>query len=104
MCVSLLMFLQNRYHITATTDIDVLKNLIKTLEFDLIIMDTDPSRQIEDICINIKNETKIPVIMTYVYRDNLKESDINIRKLVNSVFYKPYDFNEVSMKLSSLVA
>jgi DNA-binding response OmpR family regulator len=104
MCVSLLMYLQNRYNITATTDLDVLKNIIRTSEFDLVILDTEPSSKIEDICIEIKSELKIPVILTYVYKNQLKDFDYNIRKYVNTIFYKPFDLNEVSMKLSALVA
>ena len=104
MCVSLLMYLQNRYNITATTDLDVLKNVIHTSEFDLVILDTEPSVKIEDFCKEIKNEIKIRVILTYVYKNQLKDFDFKIRKYVNTIFYKPFDLNEVSMKLSALVA
>jgi DNA-binding response OmpR family regulator len=104
MCVSLLMYLQNRYNITATTDLNVLKNVIQTSEFDLIILDTEPSVKIEDFCKKIKSDIKIPVILTYVYKNQLKDFDFNIRKYVNTIFYKPFDLNEVSMKLSALVA
>jgi DNA-binding response OmpR family regulator len=98
------MYLQNRYNITATTDLNVIKNIIHTSEFDLIIMDTEPSIKIEDLCKEIKSEIKIPVILTYVYKNQLKDSDFNIRKYVSTIFYKPFDLNEVSMKLSALVA
>jgi DNA-binding response OmpR family regulator len=98
------MYLQNRYNITATTDLNVLKNVIHTSEFDLVILDTEPSVKIEDFCKEIKNEIKIPVILTYVYKNQLKDFDFKIRKYVNTIFYKPFDLNEVSMKLSALVA
>jgi DNA-binding response OmpR family regulator len=98
------MYLQNRYNITATTDLEVLKNVIHTSEFDLVILDTEPSVKIEDFCKKIKCEIKIPVILTYVYKNQLKDFDFNIRKYVNTIFYKPFDLNEVSMKLSALVA
>ena len=104
MCVSLLMYLQNLYNITATTDLDVLKNVINTSDFDLVILDTEPSAKIEEFCKKIKCEIKIPVILTYVYKNQLKDFDFNIRKYVNTIFYKPFDLNEVSMKLSALVA
>lgn len=104
MCVSLLMYLQNRYNITATTDLSVLKNIVHTSDFDLIILDTEPSVKIEDFCKEIKTEINIPVILTYVYKNQLKDLDFTIRKYVNSIFYKPFDLNEVSMKLSALVA
>jgi DNA-binding response OmpR family regulator len=98
------MYLQNRYNITATTDLEVLKNVIHTSDFDLVILDTEPSTKIEDFCKKIKCEIKIPVILTYVYKNQLKDFDFNIRKYVNTIFYKPFDLNEVSMKLSALVA
>jgi DNA-binding response OmpR family regulator len=98
------MYLQNRYNITATTDLNVLKNVINTSDFDLVILDTEPSAKIEDFCKKIKCEIKIPVILTYVYKNQLKDFDFNIRKYVNTIFYKPFDLNEVSMKLSALVA
>ncbi len=104
MCVSLLMYLQNRYNITATTDIEVLKKIIHSADFDLVILDTDPSAKIENICMEIKSGMNIPVILTYVYRNQLKDLDFTIRKYVNSIFYKPFDLNEVSLKLSALVA
>jgi len=104
MCVSLLMFLQNRYNITATTDIEVLKKIIHSTDFDLVILDTDPSQKIENICMEIKSKINIPVILTYVYRNQLKDLDYTIRKYVNTIFYKPFDLNEVSLKLSALVA
>ena len=104
MCVSLLMYLQNLYNITATTDIEVLKNIIHSADFDLIILDTDPSVKIENICMKIKSEINIPVILTYVYRNQLKDLDFTIRKYVNTIFYKPFDLNEVTLKLSALVA
>lgn len=98
------MYLQNRYNITATTDIEVLKKIIRSADFDLIILDTDPSAKIENICMEIKSEINIPVILTYVYRNQLKDYDFTIRKYVNTIFYKPFDLNEVSLKLSTLVA
>jgi DNA-binding response OmpR family regulator len=98
------MYLQNRYNITATTDLSVLKNIVHTSDFDLIILDTEPSVKIEGFCKEIKDEINIPVILTYVYKNQLKDFDFTIRKYVNSIFYKPFDLNEVSLKLSALVA
>ena len=102
LCYSLLMYLQDRYHVTTTTDIDVLKAIVHQ-GFDLILIDTEPSVEIEKLCEIVHNRFNIPVILTYVFKNQLEEIDATIRKYVSSVFYKPYDLTEVYNKLNSLV-
>lgn len=104
MCYSLLMYLQETYRVTTTTDLDILKNIVTNSGFDLIILDAEPSSKVEEICKSIKDsQMKTPVILTYVYNTRMKESETKIRKYINSIFYKPFDLNEVSLKLSALV-
>jgi DNA-binding NtrC family response regulator len=103
MCYSLLMYLQDRYKVTTTTDLKVLKAVLNSSAFDLVIMDTEPSEDVEVFCKELKFTADIPVILTYVYKRQIANSDNSIRQYVSSVFYKPFDLNEVSMKLSSLV-
>jgi DNA-binding NtrC family response regulator len=102
MCYSLLMFLQDRYKVTTTTDLNVLKAVVNSSAFNLVIMDTEPSEEIELFCKELKATADIPVILTYVFKSQMETSDNNIRQYVSSVFYKPFDLNEVSMKLTSL--
>ncbi len=100
---SFLLYLQNIYDVTVTTDLNVIKMLTQNSDVDLIIIDSDPDKEIESFCENLKfTNTKLPVIIFYVYKDNIKELDSSIRKYVDSIFYKPYDFNEVSKLVSSL--
>lgn len=100
---SFLMYLQNIYDVTVTTDLNVIKMLSSKSEVDLVIIDSEPNKEIETFCENLKESNKkLPVIIFYVYKDKIKELDNNIRKYVNSIFYKPYDFNEVSKLVSSL--
>ncbi len=97
------MYLQNMYDVTVTTDLSVIKMLIGNSNVDLIIIDSEPSKEIEVFCEGIKeSNNKLPVIIFYVYKDKIKEFDNNIRKYVNTIFYKPYDFNEVSKLVNSL--
>jgi DNA-binding response OmpR family regulator len=103
MCYSLLMYLQDRYKVTTTTDLDVLKAVVNTSAFDLIIMDSEPSPEVELFCKEVKEATNTPVILTYVYKRQIESFDSKIRPYVSSVFYKPFDLNEVSMKLSALM-
>ena len=98
------MFLQDKYNITTTTDLEVVKCISKNSDVDLVLMDTEPSPLTEGLCKNIKNKnSNLPIILTYVYKKQFAESDKKIRKMVNSVFYKPYDLNEIAVKMSSLI-
>ncbi len=104
MCFSLLMYLQDSYSVTTTTDLEVFKNVVNSSNLDLVIMDAEPSEKVELICKNIKdNFPKVPVILTYVYKNQLKDLENKIRQFVNSIFYKPFDLNEVSTKLTALM-
>ncbi|MFO7447891.1 MAG: hypothetical protein R6W90_16125 [Ignavibacteriaceae bacterium] len=103
MCYSLLMYLQDKFNVTTTTDIDIVRSLTKNPAFDIILIDAEPSADLESICKTIKDSGKsIPVILTYVYQNHMKDMDTTIRRYVNSVFYKPFDLNEVSKSLTSL--
>ena len=98
------MFLQDKYNITTTTDLEVVKSVSKNSEIDLILMDSEPSPFVEKLCENIKSKnSNLPIILTYVYKKQFSESDKNIRKIVNSIFYKPYDLNEIAVKMNSLI-
>lgn len=103
MCLSLIMYLQNSYNITTTTDLEVLREIVKTPGFDLLILDTEPSKKIEAFCENIRKDgLDIPIVFTYVYQSQIKDFETNIRKYANSIFYKPFDLNEVTKHLSEL--
>ncbi len=104
MCYSLLMYLQNSYKITATTDLDVLESIFANSNFDVVIMDAEPTEKVADLCKKLKtSNNSTPVILTYVYRSQIKELENGIKQYVNSIFYKPFDLNEVSSKLSALM-
>ena len=104
MCVSLLMYLQDKYNITTTTDLEIVKSVSDNSEVHLVLMDTEPSPLIENLCENIRSKnSNLPIILTYVYKKQFSEYDKKIRKKVNSIFYKPYDLNEIAVKVSSLV-
>lgn len=105
LCLSLLVYLQDKYVITTTTDLSIVKAIADGSNFNLLLMDTEPSGVIENICEGIKSkDTNIPIILTYVYKTQFSEFEEKIKKLVSSIFYKPYDLNEISLKLNSLMA
>ncbi|RPI74345.1 MAG: response regulator [Ignavibacteriales bacterium] len=103
--LSLLMFLQSNYNITTTTDIVDLKAIASSFSSDLIILDSPPTIDIETLCKEIKEfNPKTPIILLYVFDNKLKIPDENIRKYVNSVFYKPFDLDNVTKQLSVLTS
>ncbi len=102
MSFSFLMFLQNRYNITLTTDLRDFELISKNTSFDIILMDAEPNKETESICRNIQRLKTIPVILFYVYSSDFKEFDQKIRKYVRTIFYKPFDLFEVSNTLDLL--
>lgn len=103
MCYSLLMYLQDNYRVTTTTDIDVLNEIIDNAVFDLVILDAEPSKKVVEFCKKVNDiNSKTPLVLTYVFNNRAKDLESNIRQYVKTIFYKPFDLSEVSIKLSSL--
>lgn len=103
-CLSLLMYFQNDYSVTASTNLNILKAIDNSVKIDLVIMDAEPTKEVEDVCKILKEKNpEIPIILTYVYGNNSKSFDKNIRKYANSIFYKPFDLSEVTKQLSALL-
>lgn len=104
MCISLLIYLEYGYKVTTTTDLQVLDSLTSNSSFDLVILDVEPLPEVEEIVLNIKNRLPLTnVVLTYVYKTQLKEYDRSIRKYVSSVFYKPVDLHEIASKIPALM-
>ncbi len=98
------MYLQNDYSVTTTTNLDVLRVMAKYITFDMVIIDAEPSKAIETTCKEIREQnSSIPIILTYVYENNSKVFDSNLRKYASSIFYKPFDLTEVTKELTGLL-
>jgi len=104
LCVSLLLYFQDRYKVTTTTDLDILQVIAVKPGCDLIIIDAEPDLNIEHLCriIRQRNE-KATLILTYVYKSSLQDMEKNIRLTTDAVFYKPVDLVEVTKKLNQIV-
>jgi DNA-binding response OmpR family regulator len=97
------MYLQESYSVTATTNLDAISSFAVS-GFDLIIIDDSPNKKIIELCKKLKEiKPSVPVILTYVFDKRIKEFEPSLRKYVTSIFYKPYDLNEVTMKMASLM-
>jgi DNA-binding response OmpR family regulator len=104
LCYSLLMYLQTQYKVVATTDMEVVSSLVCSGSADLVIMDTEPDVDLLSKCEQFKKcKSEVPLILTYVFNNRVKESEVKIKKFVNEIFYKPFDLNEISSKLPSLL-
>jgi len=104
LCYSLLMYLQTQYKVVATTDMEVVSSLICSGSADLVIMDTEPDANVIVKCEQFKKcKSEVPLILTYVFNDRVKESEGKIKKFINEIFYKPFDLNEISLRIPSLL-
>jgi len=103
--LSLLMYLQPNYSITTTTDIDDLKAICSSFSCDLIILDAPPSSEMEKLCKDLKLfKSETPIVLLYVFDNKFKTFEHNLRKYVTSVFYKPFDLDNVTQQLSMLTS
>ena len=104
-CLSLLIYLQNEYNVTTTTNFNILKDITNCIKFDLIIIDSEPTKSIETFCKETNEQHPCtPIVFTYVFKNNNKVIEKNLRKYTNSIFYKPVDLYEISKHLESLLA
>jgi DNA-binding response OmpR family regulator len=104
LCYSLLMYLQTQYKVVATTDLEVVQSLICNKSADLVILDSEPSSDVQIKCEQFKKcRAEVPVILTYVFNNRIKDFETTIKKYVNEIFYKPFDLNEISARISTLL-
>ncbi len=97
------MYLQNDFDVTTTTNLDVLKMLTEGKDFDLLILDTELSKEIVLFCKEFReNNSDVPLLLTYVYENHNKTFDPDIRQYATTVFYKPFDLSEVTKQLAVL--
>jgi response regulator RpfG family c-di-GMP phosphodiesterase len=98
------MYLQTQYKVVATTDMEVVSSLVCNGSADLVIMDTEPNSEVLNKCELFKKcKSEVPLILTYVFNNRVKEPEGKIKKFVNEIFYKPFDLNEISLKIPSLL-
>ncbi len=98
------MYLQESYSVTATTNIKAISAFAESSRFDVIVLDDSPNDRIVELCKDLKEKNPdTPVILTYVFDNKIKELEQSLRKYVSTIFYKPYDLNEVTVKMASLM-
>lgn len=104
LCYSLLVYLQDKYNVTVSTDFHVLKSITKNNNFDLLIIDSEPDSKIEQLCEELKlNSSPLKVILTYVYDKKMNAAELRIRKYISTILYKPFDLTEISKSFPDIL-
>jgi DNA-binding response OmpR family regulator len=104
LCASLLMFFNERYTVTTTTDLHTLEEILHTLSFDLLVIDAEPGDQVEALCKRMhENGRHVPIILTYVYTIKYRDKESELRNYIEAIFYKPIDLFEVTQKIEHLL-
>ncbi|MBV6446234.1 MAG: hypothetical protein LC102_12750 [Ignavibacteriales bacterium] len=99
-CASVLMYFEKKYAVTTTNDFCQIETFLKSYDFDMLIIDSQPNEKIEQL---IKQIEPMPIIMTYVFTRNILSLESQIRGYVNAILYKPFDFEEMSGKIDILL-
>lgn len=98
------MYLQDSYLVTTTTNLDAVEAMVSGIGFDLVVLDGHPSDRLEKVCVKIREISKnLPIVLTYVYKNQFKDSEERLRKLVTHIFYKPFELGELTAKLPAIV-
>lgn len=104
LCYSLLVYLQDRYNVTSSTDLNILKSLSRNGDFDLLVIDSEPDVGVEQLCSEIKKSNPdLKIILTYVYDKKMNLAENRVKKIITGVLYKPYDLTEFTKFLPSIV-
>lgn len=105
LCYSLLVYLQDRYNVTSSTDLKILKSLSQNGDFDLLVIDSEPDSRVEQLCAEIRNSNpKLKIILTYVYDKKMNLAESRVKKIITGVLYKPYDLTEFTKFLPSIIS
>jgi DNA-binding NtrC family response regulator len=104
LCYSLLVYLQDKYNVTVSTDFHVLKSLTRNNDFDLLIIDSEPDSKTEQLCAKInESSSHLKVILTYVYDQKMSAAEKRIRKYTSTILYKPFDLTEISKSFPDIL-
>jgi PleD family two-component response regulator len=104
-CFSLSMLFEDRYNVVTTTNPGMLESCVGTYAADLVLVDASPSETLIGQFAKLRTHNeRIPIILLYVYSQKSVEMDKAIRTHVDSVFYKPFEIEAVSQRISELLS
>jgi DNA-binding NtrC family response regulator len=104
LCYSLLIYLQDKYNVTSSTDFNVLSSLSENGDFDLFIIDSEPNSKLEKLCSTIKKSSpNLKIVLTYVYSKKNSAAENRIRDYISTVFYKPFDLTDITKTIPDII-
>ena len=104
LCYSLLIYLQDKYNVTSSTDFNVLSSLAENSDFDLFIIDSEPNPKLEKLCSDIKKSSpNLKIVLTYVYSKKNSDAENRIRDYISTVFYKPFDLTDITKTIPDII-
>jgi DNA-binding NtrC family response regulator len=104
LCYSLLIYLQDKYNVTSSTDFNVLSSLAENGDFDLFIIDSEPNSKLEKLCSTIKKSSpNLKIVLTYVYSKKNSAAENRIRDYISTVFYKPFDLTDITKTIPDII-
>lgn len=104
-CLSLSMLFGDRYRVLTASGLSVLQEGVEGRGIDLILVDEEPSRRMVDRIDAFRHlNPSLPIIILYVYSPKDVDLDSDLRKAVDSVFYKPFEIVTVSKRVDDLLS
>ncbi|MEO8166936.1 MAG: hypothetical protein ABI623_01725 [bacterium] len=104
-CFSLAMLFQNKFNVITTTDPLTIESFVVHYSANLLIVDAVPSEKMREQMHALKQlNHELPIIALYVYSSRGAHLDQDVRKVVDSVFYKPFDLPAVSKRINDLLS
>jgi DNA-binding response OmpR family regulator len=104
-CFSLSMLFEDRYNVVTTTNPGMLESCVGTYAADLVLVDASPTQALMGQFAKLRtSNARIPIILLYVYSQKSVEMDKAIRTHVDSVFYKPFEIEAVSKRITELLS
>lgn len=104
-CDSLAMFFGDRYDVLTTDDMVEMESIAGEHRANLVLVDAGPSRRFLERLEKIRaRDPRVPIIVFYVYSAKDVDLDAEIRKAVDTVYYKPFEISVVSRRIDELLS
>jgi DNA-binding response OmpR family regulator len=101
---SLSTLFQDRYRVVTATDPEMIETFLDHYKAELFIVDSLPSEEMIHHLQRLKaQQANVPVIVLYMFHPREDEHDLDIRKLVDYVIYKPLDLCDLRGKVEELL-
>lgn len=104
LCQSIREFLKDDFEVFVVNDGSQIVSQIEREKIDLLLTDLEiPNIYFYSIISTIKEHyPTIPIICMYIYCDQTQEMENTIRRMVDAIFLKPFDLNELKKRIKLL--